>query len=160
MTPVFPVDRMISAAVPAAAAGRRTARTTSAPTEASARAVSTPMPDPAPVTKALSPGYRPGGNLVRAAFLDDSLRRIYDSWDELAARAVAGLRALTVDRVDDPHLTRLIEELRKGSAEFERLWQRHDASPPPSGWVDMTHPVVGPLHLRYDRLAIIESPGL
>jgi hypothetical protein len=24
----------------------------------------------------------------------------------------------------------------------------------------MTHPVVGPLHLRYDRLAIIESPGL
>jgi len=24
----------------------------------------------------------------------------------------------------------------------------------------MTHPVVGPLRLRYDRLAIIESPGL
>ena len=41
------------------------------------------------MTKALSPGYRPGGNLVWAAFLDDSLRRIYDGWDELAARAEA-----------------------------------------------------------------------
>jgi transcriptional regulator with XRE-family HTH domain len=113
-----------------------------------------------PLAQALSPGYRPGGNLARAAFLDDTLRRLYDGWDEMAARAVAGLRALTVDRVDDPHLAELVEDLRKGSAEFERLWQRHDASPPPSGRVDMTHPVVGPLHLRYDRLAIIESPGL
>jgi len=113
-----------------------------------------------PLARALSPGYRPGGNLVRAAFLDDTLRRFYEGWDEMAARAVAGLRALTVDRADDPHLTELVEELRKGSAEFEHLWQRHDASPPPSGWVDITHPVVGPLHLRYDRLAIMESPGL
>jgi hypothetical protein len=88
------------------------------------------------MARALSPGYRPGGNLVRAAFLDDTLRRLYDGWDEMAGRAVAGLRALTVDRVDDPRLTALIDELRRGSAEFERLWQRHDASPPPpwAGW--------------------------
>jgi transcriptional regulator with XRE-family HTH domain len=113
-----------------------------------------------PPARALSPGYLPGGNLVRSAFLGDTLRHLYADWNEMAARAVSGLRALTVDRTDDSHLRDLVEELRQGSPEFEKLWQRHDASPPPSGWVDMTHPVVGPLRLRYDRLAIIESPGL
>lgn len=113
-----------------------------------------------PLAQALSAGYTPGTNLARMTFLDGTLRQRYEGWDELAARAVAGLRALTVDRAGDPYLSELIEDLTQGSPQFRRLWERHDANPPPSGWVDLSHPVVGLLHLRYDRLAILESPGL
>ncbi|WP_371631343.1 helix-turn-helix domain-containing protein [Streptomyces sp. NBC_00341] len=110
-----------------------------------------------PAATALAPFYRPGVNLLRAAFLGDSVRRRYRNAPELLARAVASLRAFA-DRVpDDPRLGALRDELTAASPQFRTLWERYEVSPPPGGTVEIDHPSVGPLSLEYQRFAV---PGL
>lgn len=108
---------------------------------------------------ALAPIYAPGTNLLRTAFLGDAVRTRYLNWDDLARRAVAGLRALAGPGTDDPYLTGLVAELTAGSEEFRRLWARHDVSPPSSGTVEIDHPEVGRLDLRYERLGVPAGNG-
>ena len=56
-----------------------------------------------PLASALSPMFTPGVNLLRAAFLDPSVRTLFgDQWESLAHNTIAGLRALIGPEVDDP----------------------------------------------------------
>ncbi|MFG2601199.1 helix-turn-helix domain-containing protein [Streptomyces sp. NPDC048462] len=112
-----------------------------------------------PPATALAPFYRPGVNLLRAAFLGDSVRRRYRNAPELLARAVASLRAFADRAPDDPRLRALRDELIAASAQFRTLWERYDVSPPPGGTVEIDHPAVGPLSLEYQRFAVPGLPG-
>ncbi len=108
---------------------------------------------------ALSPVFTPGVNVVRAVFLDPDLRSFVRDWEEVARSAVARLRALIGPDVDDPRLVELVGELSMRSDEFRRLWARHDieVSAPPTHYFN--HPLVGPLELKPERLAIIGAEG-
>lgn len=110
---------------------------------------------------ALSPIYTPGVNGLRATFLDPAVRELYrEDWDRIAESSVAGIRALAGPDVDDPRLTELVGELSVRSEEFRRLWARHDVRPRVSGGTSrLEHPQVGPLELRYEKLAITGSDG-
>jgi transcriptional regulator with XRE-family HTH domain len=105
---------------------------------------------------ALSPSYRPGINLVRATFMDPDYRALFRRWDVVARGGVGRLRDLAGPHLDDAVLVRLVEEL-SASEEFRRLWERHDVAhfTVRTHWFD--HPIVGPLELRIERLALLEA---
>jgi transcriptional regulator with XRE-family HTH domain len=107
---------------------------------------------------ALSPAYRPGINIVRATFMDPDYRTLFRRWDVVARGGVGRLRDLAGPDLDDPVLVELVEELSV-SEDFRRLWERHDVDhfAVRTHWFD--HPIIGPLELRIERLALLEASG-
>jgi transcriptional regulator with XRE-family HTH domain len=113
-----------------------------------------------PLATALVPYYRPGVNLVRAAFLDPQVEASHGDRDRATESAVASLRALTGPEVDDPRLEELVGELSVRSERFRELWARHDVKPKRSGRTRIDHPSVGPLDLGYEKLPIADADRL
>ncbi|MFF9458650.1 helix-turn-helix transcriptional regulator [Streptomyces flaveolus] len=108
---------------------------------------------------ALSPINSAGVNVIRAAFLEPQVRTLYRNWEEMSIRAVASLRALIGPDSRDPRVVDLVNELSLASPEFSRLWARYDVSPKGKGESHLQHPVVGELHLSYERLQIPGTGG-
>ncbi|HEY1972777.1 MAG TPA: helix-turn-helix transcriptional regulator [Pseudonocardia sp.] len=113
-----------------------------------------------PLATALFPMFRPGANILRASFLDETTRELFGDWEAATACAVSGLRALVGPDVDDPALTELVGELSVKSETFRRLWSRHDVRPQGGGGPHrLRHPLVGALELHYDKFAIAGVDG-
>jgi len=103
----------------------------------------------------LSPMYRPGSNLLRAAFLDQAVDALFCDPEDRRKNAVSGLRAVTGSDVTDPQLAGLVGELTLKSADFRRLWSRHDVLPLAGrGTHRMHHPLAGDLELAYDKFLL------
>jgi transcriptional regulator with XRE-family HTH domain len=111
------------------------------------------------IAQALIPYYRPGENLVRAAFLDPLVGDMYGDWEAVTESAVASLRALVGPDVDDPRLAELVGELSVRSERFRQLWARHDVRPKRSGTTRIDHPQLGELELSYEKLPLPETDG-
>jgi transcriptional regulator with XRE-family HTH domain len=109
------------------------------------------------LASALVPYYRPGVNLVRAAFLDPRVVENHGDWERVTESSVAALRALTGPDVDDPRLAELVGELSVRSERFRVLWARHDAKPKRAGTTHIDHPQVGALDLGYEKLPIPDA---
>jgi transcriptional regulator with XRE-family HTH domain len=112
-----------------------------------------------PLAAALSPMLQVGANVLRAAFLDLTVRELYQDWEGLLARTVGGLRALIGPNVDDPQLAQLVGELSVRSAEFRRLWAEPEAAIDDNGSLQLRHPQVGELELHGERLSIDGADG-
>ena len=103
---------------------------------------------------ALTPLLTPGVNLARAVFLDPEMRRLVGEWDDVADRAVAGLRARAQPNVEDARLTALIDELLAASDRFRMLWERHDVELAAYPTRTFHHPVVGSIELKTENFVI------
>ncbi|MEU6840515.1 helix-turn-helix transcriptional regulator [Streptomyces sp. NPDC046716] len=106
----------------------------------------------------LSPRDR---NLARRAFLGKPSATgtpLYGVSDptEFRHHAVMSLRATLARYPADPEVVDLIDELRSGSAEFARLWERHDVLATPTLTKTFHHPVVGEITVDCDSLALTE----
>ncbi|MEW2161675.1 helix-turn-helix transcriptional regulator [Streptomyces sp. NPDC007084] len=112
-----------------------------------------------PLATALSPSYRTGVNLLRAAFLGHQVRELHDDWDAVSASVVASLRARSGPVPTDLRFAGLVAELRAGSPEFRRLWDRHDVRPRTTGGTRLFHPTLGVLDLRYEKLTVLPDEG-
>lgn len=108
---------------------------------------------------ALTPAFRPGVNAVRALFMEPELRGLYGDWEDAARTAVARLRTLVGREVDDPRFCELASELSARSADFRRMWARHDIQATGARPFTYNHPIVGPLELQPEMLAIIGTAG-
>ncbi|GAB2938412.1 helix-turn-helix transcriptional regulator [Rhodococcus aerolatus] len=98
-------------------------------------------------------------NLARAAFLRDPEQpSLYGTSDgaEFRRGAVQQLRAARARYPHDPDITGLVDELLAGSAEFARLWERHDVQAVPVLTKTFTHPVVGPVTVDCDGVLLPE----
>lgn len=99
-------------------------------------------------------------NLARKAFLsaESSTGAIYGISDDLAFRegVVTQLRSARAQYPADPAVTGLVHELLTGSAEFARLWDRHDVTTPPPLRKTFRTTAVGPVTVDCDTLAITE----
>jgi transcriptional regulator with XRE-family HTH domain len=93
-------------------------------------------------------------NLLRLVFLDDRSRALCPDWDAVAAQLVAWLRTIATRRECLNDLCVLVDDLKAGSPEFERLWARHDVVVKPHGAQTFDHPEAGRLLLTYDALAL------
>ncbi|MET8975293.1 helix-turn-helix transcriptional regulator [Streptomyces sp. NPDC004539] len=105
-----------------------------------------------PMAVALSPKYRPGGNLLRSLFLSPADRENHHDWELITEEAVAVLRART--DADDPRLHALVEELSRGSDRFRTLWARHQVRRQMEHAIRMRHPQIGELELYKHKLSV------
>ncbi|MBW8706438.1 hypothetical protein MBT84_43140 [Streptomyces sp. MBT84] len=100
-------------------------------------------------------------NLARRAFLGPARAgaTLYGVSDaaEFRHHVVMGLRSTLARYPTDLAVTELIEELRDGSPEFARLWERHDVQAAPMLTKTFRHPVVGEVTVDCDSLALTDS---
>jgi transcriptional regulator with XRE-family HTH domain len=99
-------------------------------------------------------------NLARRAFLGSGpdgtpLYGVSDA-DEFRQHVVMELRATLARYPADPAVTGLVAELRDGSAEFARLWERHDVHHMPVLTKTFRHPAVGEITVDCDSLALTD----
>lgn len=96
-------------------------------------------------------------NLARRAFLrpPTSLYGVSDA-AEFRHHVVMELRATLARYPADPAVTGLVDELRDGSPEFARLWERHDVQAAPMLTKTFHHPVVGDVTVDCDALALTD----
>lgn len=99
-------------------------------------------------------------NLARKAFLAPTRdgAPLYGISDAVGFQqhAVMQLRATLARYPSDPAVTGLIAELREGSTEFARLWDRHDVQGAPMLTKTFRHPVVGKITVDCDSLALTD----
>jgi transcriptional regulator with XRE-family HTH domain len=107
----------------------------------------------------IHPSLKTERNVLRMVFLDPESRAIYPDWDAVARETVATLRAAAGADLDDPALTELVGELSLKSAEFRRLWARHEVKEKAAGNKRIVHPMVGELVLGYETFAVSDAPG-
>jgi transcriptional regulator with XRE-family HTH domain len=93
-------------------------------------------------------------NLYRIFFTGpEELHRLLPEDRERGARAhVADLRATSARRRGDPAVRRLVEQLRRASPLFERLWAEHDVAVRRTDRKRILHPTVGLLELDCEVL--------
>jgi hypothetical protein len=97
-------------------------------------------------------------NTAKLVFLDEGMQSRYPDWEEAARDTVAHLRLLAGRHPDDPALAELIGELSMKSEVFRRWWARHDVREKTHGTKRLVHPIVGPLTLSYETLALRGDP--
>jgi transcriptional regulator with XRE-family HTH domain len=99
-------------------------------------------------------------NLARKAFLgprqpDATLYGITDE-AEFRHHVVMELRATLARYPSDPAVTGLVEELRDGSPDFARLWERHDVQAAPMLTKTFRHRAVGEITVDCDSLTLTD----
>ncbi len=102
----------------------------------------------------LSPGLVVGGNQLRAFFLDPAEQLYYPDWEAMTECFIANLRQAVGTDIDDPRFIELTGELSLASAQFRRLWARHEVRGQTGTPIRFNHPQVGALTLNRERLSI------
>jgi transcriptional regulator with XRE-family HTH domain len=99
-------------------------------------------------------------NLARKAFLGPARpeKPLYGISDgaEFRHHVVMELRVALTRYPTDPAVAGLVEELREGSADFARLWDRHDVQSAPMLTKTFQHPAVGKITVDCDSLTLTE----
>ena len=99
-------------------------------------------------------------NTARFVFLDPRAEAFFGDWNRVATESVAILRSAAGR---DPHnrdLSDLVGELATQSEAFRTRWAAHNVRFHNTGVKHFNHPVVGELHLTYNRLDLAADPGL
>ena len=99
-------------------------------------------------------------NTARFVFLDERAGAFFGDWDRVANESAAILRSAAGR---DPHnrdLSDLVGELATQSEAFRTRWAAHNVRFHNTGVKHLNHPVVGELHLSYNRLDLAADPGL
>ncbi|WP_370965147.1 helix-turn-helix transcriptional regulator [Amycolatopsis sp. cg9] len=109
--------------------------------------------------QALFGGHAHSDDLVRLVFLDPDAREFYPDWERVAVNTVGGLRAAAGIDPDDPRLIETVGELSVKSADFRRLWARHDIRQKTHETKRFHHRLVGELVLSYEALTVNSAPG-
>jgi len=102
---------------------------------------------------ALTPRDR---NLARRAFVGPAPLFGVSDAAEFRHHVVMTLRATVARYPAAPEVTGLVDELRAASADFARLWARHDVQAAPMLTKTFRHPVVGELTVDCDSLALTD----
>lgn len=98
-------------------------------------------------------------NTIRFLFLHPAARTLYTSWDQVAREAVAHLRAVAGTDPDAPDLAALVGELVVKSADFAKMWDRHEVRTKGGGQKAFQHPVVGAVTLPYESMSLANADG-
>jgi hypothetical protein len=89
----------------------------------------------------------PDRNAILLYFTDPRLRRQRPEWHVDAPRVVSQFRAALARHPHDPAWADLLQRLRLGSAEFDRLWREPGVFHAGRAPQRFLHPVLGPLRL-------------
>ncbi len=112
------------------------------------------------LARALDPGLVVGRNLLRDLFLDPETQELHPDWEHVTECFIASLRQAVGKDIDDPRYIELTGQLSLASAEFARLWGRHEVRSQTGTRFLIDHPQVGELRLNRERLAIGGAEGM
>jgi hypothetical protein len=87
-------------------------------------------------------------------------RTFYLDWESAATEIVAALRSEAGRNPHDRALSDLVGELSTRSEEFRTRWAAHNVRFHLTGVKHLHHPVVGDLHLDFERMDISADTGL
>jgi hypothetical protein len=96
------------------------------------------------------PGADTERNLLRFIFLAPGARLLISDWERRARRVVAEFRAHCGAHLDDAALRGLIDELRRLSPDFARMWEQHGVLGREGGERTFNHPAEG--FLRFEQV--------
>ena len=99
-------------------------------------------------------------NTARFVFLDPRAEAFFGDWDRVATESVAILRSAAGRDPYNRELSDLVGELATQSEAFRARWAAHNVRFHNTGVKHVNHPVVGELHLNYNRLDLAAEPGL
>jgi transcriptional regulator with XRE-family HTH domain len=99
-------------------------------------------------------------NTARFVFLDPRAEAFFGDWDRVANESAAILRAAAGRNPYNRDLSDLVGELATQSEAFRTRWAAHNVRFHNTGVKHFNHPVVGELHLSYNRLDLAADPGL
>jgi transcriptional regulator with XRE-family HTH domain len=99
-------------------------------------------------------------NTARFVFLDPRAEATFGDWDRVATESVAILRSAAGRDPYNRELSDLVGELATQSDAFRTRWAAHNVRFHNTGIKHINHPVVGELHLTYNRLDLAADPGL
>ena len=99
-------------------------------------------------------------NTARFVFLDPRAETFFGDWDRVANESAAILRAAAGRNPYNRDLSDLVGELATQSEAFRTRWAAHNVRFHNTGVKHFNHPVVGELHLSYNRLDLAADPGL
>ncbi|MFE9573539.1 helix-turn-helix domain-containing protein [Streptomyces sp. NPDC006692] len=97
-------------------------------------------------------------SLITAMFLNPAARDFYRDWPVVAQGCVAALRAAN-PAPDDQRLQELVGELSVRSADFARMWARHDVRVKTASAKRFRHSLVGDLTLNFETFSVNSAPG-
>ncbi|GAB3207209.1 helix-turn-helix transcriptional regulator [Marinactinospora endophytica] len=104
----------------------------------------------------LPPGQR---NVLIALFRDDETRLRCAGWETMALDYIGMLRAAVALDPDHPRAIAIVGELSIRSAEFRRLWARHDVRDSVHGAKTVRHPRIGEIAVEWDAYPLSGAPG-
>ena len=99
-------------------------------------------------------------NTARFVFLDPRAEAFFGDWDRVANESAAILRSAAGRDPYNRDLSDLVGELATQSEAFRTRWAGHNVRFHNTGVKHLNHPVVGELHLSYNRLDLAADPGL
>jgi len=99
-------------------------------------------------------------NVLRMMFLEPRVRERQLDWESVARYVVASFRADTTRVGATEAVKALVEELRRASPEFDRLWRDNDVTSHGEGVKTMRDPTGELLSMEYSAFAIDGRPDL
>jgi transcriptional regulator with XRE-family HTH domain len=99
-------------------------------------------------------------NSARFVFLDPRATTFYLDWESAATDIVAALRSEAGQNPYDRALSGLVGELSTRSEQFRTRWAAHNVRFHRTGVKHLHHPLVGDLHLDFERMDLPADPGL
>ena len=99
-------------------------------------------------------------NFARFCFLDPRAESFYPDWDGAARTTTEILRAAAGRDPNDRELSDLVGELATQSQQFRTHWAAHNVRFHATAVKHLRHPVVGDLHLSFNRMDIAADHGL
>lgn len=103
-----------------------------------------------------------GRNILRLMFLGGRGRSRNKDWESVARFVVGAFRAdmTRAGACGSADATRLVEELRRLSPEFDRLWRDNDVAAHGEGVKRLRHPQAGLVKLEFSSFAVDGRPDL
>ncbi|MFB6720639.1 helix-turn-helix domain-containing protein [Kribbella sp. NPDC056345] len=99
-------------------------------------------------------------NALLFMFLDPQAKEFFVDWEIVARRTVAALHAGAAVRCGvSARRQAIVRRLCAESADFARMWAKHEVRQTKYERMRLRHPVVGELDLTYHTLRVNEAPG-
>ncbi|MBB5159595.1 transcriptional regulator with XRE-family HTH domain [Saccharopolyspora phatthalungensis] len=108
---------------------------------------------------ALHQGFTERDNVARMLFLDDEATRFFVDWERIALDTTATLRQAWGRPASRRRVEALVEELRTGNEEFDRIWTRQAVATKSHETKRLDHPAVGRLALDYHTFEVSGVTG-
>ncbi|GGA28350.1 helix-turn-helix transcriptional regulator [Paenibacillus physcomitrellae] len=91
-------------------------------------------------------------NLIWRFFTDPVWKGRFKGFDQKAAGMIAEFHTASARYVEDASFAELIEDLKRLSPEFDRLWMQHETPGSLEGFKEVEHPDLG--HLEFDHITL------